>query len=102
MAPFAPGRFSTTPGWPKYSWNLEAIARPIMSDGPPATKGITTLIGLDGQACACAPPAANADRAAASSAAAILTVRFTFSPQGFLDQGRKFTMPRSILEFHRS
>src|SRR5690349_6878477 len=65
MAPFAPGRFSTTPGWPSSSWNFDAMARPTMSDEPPATNGITTRIGLAGKVCAVAP---KANRAAAAPA----------------------------------
>src|SRR5262245_18879391 len=56
MAPLAPGRFSTTAGWPRCSWNFELMARPTMSDEPPATNGMMTLIGLFGNACARAVP----------------------------------------------
>src|SRR5947207_2083073 len=52
MAPLAPGLFSTTAGWPRSSWNFEPIARPMMSEEPPATNGMTTRIGLDGKVCA--------------------------------------------------
>src|SRR5262245_4104880 len=52
MAPFAPGLFSTTPGCPRYSWNFDAMARPTMSEEPPGTKGMMTLIGLAGNVCA--------------------------------------------------
>src|SRR6185436_20412101 len=97
----APGLFSTIAGWPRISWNFEPIARPTMSDEPPATKGITILIGLDGKACPCTPNAASAE-AAASNADTVLTVRFIISPQGFLDRSRKFTMPRSRSEEHTS
>src|SRR5688572_11835852 len=58
MAPLAPGLFSTTPGWPSSSWNLAAIARPTMSEEPPATNGITTRIGFVGNDCALAAPVA--------------------------------------------
>jgi hypothetical protein len=54
IAPFAPGLFSTTAGWPRNSWNFEPMARPTMSEEPPATNGITTRIGLDGKLCASA------------------------------------------------
>src|SRR5688572_24070230 len=60
MAPFAPGRFSTTAGWPSCSCSLEAIARPTMSDEPPATNGMITRIGFDGNDWASAPLAARA------------------------------------------
>src|SRR5262245_51113191 len=53
-----------------------------MSDEPPATKGMITLMGFVGQACA--PAGTREDAAAASSAAAVLTIRFTgFALQGF-------------------
>src|SRR2546421_12744085 len=54
MAPFAPGLFSTTAGWPSSSWNFEPMARPTMSEEPPATNGMITRIGLDGNDCAIA------------------------------------------------
>src|SRR5882672_6581406 len=54
IAPFAPGLFSTTAGWPRSSWNFEPIALPTMSEEPPATNGMMTRIGLDGKLCACA------------------------------------------------
>src|SRR5262249_55068112 len=60
-------------GCPRTSWYFEAMARPTMSEEPPATKGMTTLIGFAGQACACAAPA----QAATSTATAVLTIRFT-------------------------
>src|SRR5712692_1937265 len=66
MAPFAPGRFSTTAGWPRNSWNFEPIARPTVSEGPPATNGMMMRTGLAGQGCACAESAAAAAAQTAS------------------------------------
>src|SRR5438876_1226647 len=60
MAPFAPGLFSTTAGWPRSSWNFERIARPTMSEEPPETNGMVSRIGLDGKLCAAAAQAKNA------------------------------------------
>src|SRR5262249_28513385 len=39
---------------PRYSWNFELMARPTMSDEPPATNGMMTLMGLLGNCWACA------------------------------------------------
>src|SRR3954465_3984001 len=64
IAPFAPGLFSTTAGWPSTSWNFAPIARPTMSEEPPATNGMTMCTGLVGQACACAPNASAAAKQA--------------------------------------
>src|SRR3989442_12681977 len=66
FAPFAPGLFSTTAGGPRSSWNFEPIARPTMSDEPPATNGMITRIGLDGKLCAQAAHATIAPTAAAA------------------------------------
>ena len=52
----APGRFSTTAGWPSCSCSFEAIARPTMSEEPPATNGMITRIGFEGKFCAAARP----------------------------------------------
>src|SRR5256885_534182 len=49
MAPFAPGLFSPPAGWPSSSWNLEPMARPTMSEEPPATNGMMTRIGFAGK-----------------------------------------------------
>src|SRR5258706_15588587 len=40
------------------------MARPTMSDEPPATNGMTMWTGLVGQACACAPQASGATKQA--------------------------------------
>src|SRR5262245_42299080 len=64
-----------------------------MSDEPPATNGITTLIGLVGQACARAPPAPVRAAAVHRAATAFLTVRFTIPPRGSRLFEGEFTMP---------
>jgi hypothetical protein len=44
----APGRFSTTKGWPSRSVNHSLISRARMSFGPPATKPTTKRTGRAG------------------------------------------------------
>ena len=46
MLPPAPGRFSTTNGWPSVSVSFCAVARARMSVVPPAGNGTTTRTGL--------------------------------------------------------
>src|SRR5436190_21056369 len=52
MAVSAPGRFSTTTGWPKASLIFWATIRDKMSVGPPAGKGTMMRIVLFGKSCA--------------------------------------------------
>src|SRR5437899_12758402 len=85
IAPFAPGLFSTTAGWPRSSWNFEPIARPTMSDEPPATNGMITRIGLDGKLCA---PAAHATIAPTAAAAQRMNQNIHF----LLRRGRQFRL----------
>ena len=47
--PFAPGRFSTTTGWPSRSDIFGAISRARMSIPPPGGKPMTIRIGRDGK-----------------------------------------------------
>ena len=44
----APGRFSTTTGWPNCSFNFCAISRAMKSTAPPGTKPTTMRSGLLG------------------------------------------------------
>src|SRR5262249_34017657 len=61
----APGRFSTTTGWPQSSLIFWPIMRARTSDGPPAGKGTTILIDLvgnaSGRSCAAAGPIIKAE-----------------------------------------
>src|SRR2546427_326395 len=52
--PLAPGRFSTRIGWPRCSVILGPIRRVMMSVVLPGGKGMTILIGFEGQDCASA------------------------------------------------
>src|SRR3954470_24677236 len=90
-APLAPGRFSTPAGCPRNSWNFEPMARPTMSEEPPATNGIIARMGLDGNACACTAQL----RAAAPTSAA---PRNNKSIAFLLRRGRQFRLrPMRIL-----
>src|SRR6266496_4377819 len=64
--PLAPGRFSTSTGWPSRSVIFGPIRRDMMSVVLPGGNGTTILIGLEGQDCASA--AAANPRANAASA----------------------------------
>src|SRR6478752_400567 len=55
--PAAPGRFSTTTGWPKLSESFWAMRRPTMSVEPPGEKPSIRRTVLVGYACARALPA---------------------------------------------
>ena len=50
--PEAPGRFSTTTGWPKLSASFWAMSRPTMSVEPPGEKPSIRRTVLVGYACA--------------------------------------------------
>ncbi len=52
MVPPAPGRFSSTTGWPSCVLSFSETVRAMMSVELPGVKGTTTLIGFAGQACA--------------------------------------------------
>src|SRR5882762_2932475 len=51
MLPEAPGRFSTTTGWPRRAPSRSVTARALVSVTPPAAKGTTNRTGRDGKAC---------------------------------------------------
>jgi hypothetical protein len=61
MAPPAPGRFSTTNGWPSATCSFSATTRAAMSVACPGGQGTTTLMGRLGYACANAAVAARSD-----------------------------------------
>jgi len=48
MVPPAPGRFSTTKGWPIACARRLDIKRPIVSEAAPVANGTITLTGLSG------------------------------------------------------
>src|SRR5262245_36628731 len=54
IMPAAPGRFSTTTGWPSCALRLGASARPTLSRSPPGGKGTIIFSGLVGNSAACA------------------------------------------------
>src|SRR6266700_5740975 len=64
--PLAPGRFSTSTGWPSRSVIFGPIRRDMMSVVLPGGNGTMILIGLEGQDCASAA-AANPRAHAAST-----------------------------------
>jgi hypothetical protein len=49
----APGRLSTTHGWPSLALTFGPMARAMASVEPPAGNGTTTLIALSGKPAAC-------------------------------------------------
>src|SRR4051812_41542989 len=56
--PLAPGRFSTTMGWPHtLETSLAWLRKKRSPPGEPGENGITSVRGLDGKLCACAVPA---------------------------------------------
>src|SRR5215467_10632307 len=55
----APGRFSTTNCWPRYSLSLDAARRALMSTPPPGVKPTSTRAGRAGY-CASADATWNA------------------------------------------
>src|SRR6218665_678250 len=63
IEPPAPGRFSTTTGWPSLSLRILASSRELLSVMPPGVNGTTKLIGRVGQVC----PAASAGAKAATT-----------------------------------
>lgn len=69
MVPPAPGRFSTTTGWPSATLRRSAIGRAMVSVAEPGVKGTMMRIDFEGQDCACETPCgANASTAAPSAA----------------------------------
>src|SRR5262249_11492653 len=85
MAVSAPGRFSTTTGWPKSSLIFCATIRDRMSVGPPAGNGTTMRIGRVGKSCANAGAwsAASTHRAAAIRQIECRTVNIGVLPSAF-------------------
>ncbi len=69
ITPLAPGRLSTTTGWPVRSSTCRPISRAVMSPEPPGAKGTMMRTGRVGQACARAAGDAAAARPAAQPAA---------------------------------
>jgi hypothetical protein len=68
ISPFAPGRFSTTTGWPSRSAIFGAINRARMSMPPPGGKPMTMRSGREGKApCAIVPRAMSGAAAAPST-----------------------------------
>jgi hypothetical protein len=66
----APGRFSTTMGWPRKPCMCGAMTRARMSGDPPGAKGlIRRIVSRGDQSCARAPRAAKGRAAAAASVA---------------------------------
>ena len=70
IAPEAPGRFSTSTGWPSRSESLGWMMRATVSLPPPGAKGTMSVTGRVGNACAKAAPVA-APNAAKSAALAM-------------------------------
>src|SRR5262249_33222350 len=50
--PAAPGRFSTTTGWPSCALRLGARTRPTLSRSPPGGNGMISFSGLVGKSAA--------------------------------------------------
>src|ERR1043165_6596352 len=97
MLELAPGRFSTTTGWPMFCETLEATRRVTPSAPPPGGKPTTQLIGLEGKFdCARAPIGAIA--AAAATRKSRLLIRCSSSQVQFQHHGR---MIRGPLPFAR-
>src|SRR6218665_3863046 len=63
IEPPAPGRFSTTTGWPSLSLRILASSRELLSVMTPGGNGTTKVIGRVGQLC----PAASASAKAATT-----------------------------------
>src|SRR5258708_3646114 len=71
--PDAPGRLSTTTGWPHISASLGPMVRARMSMPVPGENGTTILTGCVGHDCAWAADAASASSAAAIDASGRIT-----------------------------
>src|SRR6185295_11408324 len=68
MLPAAPGRLSTTTGWPHASVICGPIRRARMSEPPPGANGVRIRIGWLGYpSCACAIPVPTAATSAAAT-----------------------------------
>src|SRR5262245_62044081 len=65
IVPPAPGRFSTTTGWPSAACSLSATGRAMVPVAEPGVNGTMMRIGLEGNDCAAAV-AANARASAAN------------------------------------
>src|SRR5438132_10797854 len=61
MKPLAPGFESTTTGWPHVFASLSAIIREKTAGAAPAEYGAVSLTSFDGNVCAPAESAVNAD-----------------------------------------
>jgi hypothetical protein len=67
MVPPAPGRFSTTKGWPKTDEKWFAAARPAVSGVEPGGNGTMTRTGRSGHAAACCARTREAARTGAAA-----------------------------------
>src|SRR5262245_35756892 len=74
VIPAAPGRFSTTTGWPRISLMIGATARAVTSTLPPAANGTMIRIGSLGKLCD--HPAAGYCTSKAANAAAMICLIF--------------------------
>src|SRR2546427_4109414 len=72
--PLAPGRFSTSAGWPSRSAIFGPIRRDMMSVVLPGGNGTTILIGFEGQDCASAAAANPRANAASTTTRSCLTL----------------------------
>src|SRR5262245_2435698 len=81
----APGRFSTTTGWPRTSGSLDAIRRATMSVPPPGVNPTTSRIGRPGYGCASAAALQSAMTAATSRVHPVAAIRSFHLRAGLLD-----------------
>src|SRR5687767_7003472 len=79
----APGRFSTTTGWPHCLESRSASMRPVMSAPEPGPSDRTNLTGRCGQDCAAAIPE---ERARARTRIIFMESSLLFIVDGDLDQ----------------
>src|SRR6185295_5082146 len=101
MRPIAPGRFSTTTGWPRLALILSATTRAMMSAVPPGAKPTRILTGLSILSCATAGAAAIASESvnvAARAAARNVMVYLLLLLARVLctARGRQYTRARLI------
>src|SRR5437879_5375842 len=68
IMPPPPGLLSTTTGWPRYFRAISANFRRCASVVPPAGQGQMRVIGLEGNACACAATRSGAASSTAATA----------------------------------
>src|SRR5215472_7477701 len=95
----APGRFSTTNCWPRYSESFDAARRALMSTPPPGVKPTSTLAGRVGY-CASAAAACSAHTRARRAIRALIV---SGSEPGALDVERLLDEARqpAAAVFHR-